>query len=124
MTMQRCCLSKRSAHESFEDRDAPSSQRRAVRVLIAIALVGCVVVGTIAYFGSVGKTLLELRLDDGGHAAIMTSWWIADSGDGILALAMFFLFLGAFFGGSTVAGGGWRAGTVTTVLTWEPRRLR
>jgi hypothetical protein len=99
-------------------------KRRAVRVLIAIALLGCVVVGTIAYFGSVGKTLLELRLDDEGHPAIMTSWWIADSGEGILVLAMFFLFLGAFFGGATVAGGEWRAGTVTTVLTWEPRRLR
>ena len=44
--------------------------------------------------------------------------------EGFLAVAMFFLFLGAFFGGATVVGGEWRAGTVTTVLTWEPRRLR
>jgi hypothetical protein len=99
-------------------------QRRAVRVLIAIALVGCALAGVVAYFGSAGKTVTELRLDQEGHPAIMTDWWIADSAEGFLVVAMFFLFLGAFFGGATVAGGEWRAGTVTTVLTWEPRRLR
>ena len=99
-------------------------QRRAVRVLIAIALVGCAVAGVVAYFGSAGKTVTELRFDDEGHPAIMADWWIAESAEGFLVVAMFFLFLGAFFGGATVAGGEWRAGTVTTVLTWEPRRLR
>jgi hypothetical protein len=99
-------------------------RRRAVRVLIAIAMVGCVLAGVIAYFGSAGKTLTELRIDDEGNPALMTDWWIADANEGFLAVAMFFLFLGAFFGGATVAGGEWRAGTVTTVLTWEPRRLR
>src|SRR4029079_9965827 len=32
--------------------------------------------------------------------------------------------LGGFFGGASVAGAEWRAGTITTVLTWEPRRVR
>lgn len=99
-------------------------RRRAIRVLIAIALAGCALAGVIAYGGSVGKTEIELRLDDEGNPAVMTDWWIADSNEGFLAVAMFFLFLGGFFGGATVAGGEWRAGTVTTVLTWEPRRLR
>ena len=99
-------------------------RRRAVRVLIAIAVVGCACAGVIAYVGSAGKTITELRLDDEGHPAVMTDWWIADANEGFLAVAMFFLFLGGFFGGATVAGGEWRAGTVTTVLTWEPRRLR
>jgi hypothetical protein len=99
-------------------------RRRAVRVLIAIALAGCALAGVIGYFGSVGKTLTELRFDDEGSPALMTDWWVADSNEGFLAVAMFFLFLGAFFGGATVVGGEWRAGTVTTVLTWEPRRLR
>ncbi len=99
-------------------------RRRAVRALIAIAVLGCAAAGVIAYLSSAGKTLLELRIDGEGSPAIMTDWWIADSGEGFLAVAMFFLFLGAFFGGATVAGGEWRAGTVTTVLTWEPRRLR
>jgi hypothetical protein len=98
--------------------------RRAVRVLIAIALFGCAFAGVISYIGSAGKTLTELRFDDEGHPAVMMEWWIADANEGFLAVAMFFLFLGGFFGGATVAGGEWRAGTMTTVLTWEPRRLR
>jgi hypothetical protein len=99
-------------------------QRRAVRVLITIALFGCAVAGVISYIGSAGKTLSELQRDDEGTPAVMSDWWIADSNEGFLAVAMFFLFLGGFFGGATVAGGEWRAGTMTTVLTWEPRRLR
>lgn len=98
--------------------------RRAVRVLIAIALFGCVLTGVIAFVSSAGKTTLQLRLEEGGHPAVMTDWWIPGASEGMLSIAMFFLFLGAFFGGATVAGGEWRAGTVATVLTWEPRRLR
>ncbi len=98
--------------------------RRAVRVLIVIALLGCVMAGTVSWFGSRGKSLTELRFDDEGHPAVMTDWWIADANEGFLAVAMFFLMLGGFFGGATVAGGEWRAGTMTTLLTWEPRRSR
>lgn len=98
--------------------------RRAVRVLIAIALLGCVMAGVVSWFGSRGKSVTELRFDEEGHPAVMTDWWNADANEGYLAAAMFFLVLGAFFGGATVAGGEWRHGTVTTVLTWEPRRLR
>lgn len=98
--------------------------RRAIRVLIGLGVLGCGLAGVVSWFGSRGKTLVELRIDDEGHPAVMTDWWIADSSEGFLALAMFFLLLGGFFGGATVAGGEWRAGTVTTLLTWEPRRLR
>lgn len=99
-------------------------RRRAVRVLIAIAVLGCMFAGTIAYLSSQGKTLAELSADGEGHPAVMTDWWIAGSGEGFLTIAGLFLLLGGFFGGATVAGGEWRAGTVTTVLTWEPRRVR
>lgn len=99
-------------------------RRRAVRALILIAALGCVVAGVIAFASSAGKTLAQLQVGDEGHPAVMTDWWIADANEGFLAIAMFFLFLGGFFGGATVAGGEWRAGTVTTLLTWEPRRLR
>jgi hypothetical protein len=100
-------------------------RRRSVRVLIATALLGCVVAGVIAFAGSAGKTLLELTLDDEGSPAVLTDWWIAsDDEGGFLAIAMFSLFLGGFIGGATLAGGEWRAGTVTTILTWEPRRGR
>ena len=97
--------------------------RRAVLVLIAIALAGCALAGAIAYFTSKGKTVAQLRLADDGPA-VMANWWIADDHVGVLSVGMFFLFLGGFFGGATVAGAEWRAGTITTVLTWEPRRLR
>ena len=97
--------------------------RRSVRVLIAIALVGCGFAGLVAYVGSSGKTIAQLRLDE-GNPAVMSNWWITDDHVGVLSVAMFFLFLGGFFAGATVAGAEWRAGTITTVLTWEPRRLR
>lgn len=97
--------------------------RRAVRVLIAIALVGCGFASLVAHLGSRGKTISQLRLDE-GNPAVMTNWWIADDHVGVLSVGVFFLFLGGFFAGATVAGGEWRAGTITTVLTWEPRRLR
>lgn len=99
-------------------------RRRAVRVLVATALLGCVVAGVIAFLSSRGMTVAELSLDGEGHPAVMTDWWSDDDGDGFLAVGAFFLALGGLFGGATVAGGEWRAGTVTTVLTWEPRRLR
>lgn len=98
--------------------------RRAVRVLIALAVLGCAVAGIVSWFGSRGKTVAELRFGEEGHPAVMTDWWIANANEGYLAAAMFFLVLGAFFGGATVAGGEWRHGTVTTLLTWEPRRFR
>ena len=46
------------------------------------------------------------------------------SGDGWIAVCAFFLALGGVIGGASVAGAEWRAGTVGTVLTWEPRRTR
>jgi len=98
--------------------------RRAIRVLIAVGLIGCLVAGVIAYLTSATMTIAEMRLEEGGHPAILTDWWDADRHDGYLSVAMLFLLLGALFGGATYAGGEWKAGTVTTVLTWEPRRLR
>ena len=99
-------------------------RRRAIRLLITLALLGCVLAGTVAWFGSRGKSVAELRFAEDGHPAIMTDWWIADANEGFLAIAMFFLAMGGFLGGATVAGAEWRAGTVTTLLTWEPRRFR
>ena len=54
---------------------------------------------------------------------MLTDWWVSGSADGQLGIAFFCLLLGGLFGGATVAGAEWRYGTVTTVLTWEPRRL-
>jgi len=98
--------------------------RRVVRVLILIALFGCALAGVIAFTDSAGKTLAELHANGSSHPAVMRDWWIAGSGDGALSVSGLFLLLGGLFGGASVAGAEWRAGTVTTVLTWEPRRVR
>ena len=60
------------------------------------------------------------------HPAVMRDWWVPNGGggDGAVTIASFFLVLGGIVGGATVAGAEWRYGTVATLLTWEPRRLR
>jgi hypothetical protein len=95
--------------------------RRVVWVLVALALCGCALAGVIAYLTSGEESIAQLRLDS--HPAIMSTWW-EGAGEGVVLIASFFLLLGALFGGASVAGAEWRAGTVTTVLTWEPRRTR
>lgn len=99
-------------------------RRRAIRVLIALGLAGCALAGVIAFASSAGKTILEMQeYGQTTHPAVMTDWWVSGGGDGMLALGFFFLLLGGLFGGATVAGAEWRFGTITTLLTWEPRRL-
>ena len=97
--------------------------RRAVWVLLLLAFVGIALLGVIAFTDSAGRSVAQLHAD-GTHPAVMTDWWLAGGGDSILMIAALPLLLGAVFGGATVVGAEWRAGTVTTVLTWEPRRLR
>ncbi len=100
-------------------------QRRAIRMLVLIAVLGCVLAGSIAYGTSAGKSLLELQGTGGdAHPALMEGWWRAGHSEGALGIAFFFLLIGGLFGGATFAGAEWRFGTITTVLTWEPRRLR
>lgn len=98
--------------------------RRVVRVMILLALVACVAAGVIAFTSSTGKTVAQLHVRDELHPAVLSDWWVAGKSDGAVLIASFFLLLGALFTGAAVAGSEWRAGTITTVLTWEPRRVR
>src|SRR4051794_21521017 len=98
--------------------------RRVVRVLILIALIGCVVAGVIAFVDSSGRTVADLNANNALHPAVLTDWWVADLSDGAALISAFFLLIGGIIGGAAVAGAEWRAGTITTVLTWEPRRVR
>lgn len=98
-------------------------RRRAVRALIVLALVGVAILGLVAFFDSAGKTVAQLQVN-GDHPALMAKWWVAGTGEGVLLIAAIPLLIGGLLGGATVAGAEWRAGTITTVLTWEPRRLR
>ncbi|MDP9404544.1 MAG: hypothetical protein M3P85_14775 [Actinomycetota bacterium] len=54
----------------------------------------------------------------------LTDLWAVDEGDSILQVTAVFLVIGALMGGATFIGGEWRWGTITTLLTWEPRRVR
>jgi ABC-type transport system involved in multi-copper enzyme maturation permease subunit len=98
--------------------------RRAIRVLILIGVLLIVLTASIALAKS-GN--FDARSTD-QHIARMTSMWPegqndADS-DSVLSIAGFFLVVGALFGGATALGAEWRVGTMTTLLTWEPRRVR
>ena len=89
--------------------------RRLIRWLVVIAIVGCVVAGVIARreAGPEG-TASEFRLID---------LWIR-GGDSFLGIAGIFLIIGAVIGGASMIGAEWRAGTLVTLLTWEPGRVR
>jgi hypothetical protein len=54
----------------------------------------------------------------------MVNWWTSGSSDSILSVAAVFLVVGAAICGASVAGAEWRAGTITTMLTWVPSRVR
>jgi hypothetical protein len=96
--------------------------RRLVWWMVFVAGVGCAFTGVVAFLSS--DDPVELARSTGDHPAFMANWWIAGTSDGILTVAALFLALGAAICGASVAGAEWKAGTITTVLTWEPSRLR
>jgi hypothetical protein len=98
--------------------------RRLVWALLALALLAIVVAGVVEFLASRDLDLVVLRGAGHQDPAVMTDWWISGSTDGPLAVGALLLVMGALVGGASVAGAEWRAGTVTTVLTWEPRRVR
>jgi hypothetical protein len=97
--------------------------RRVVWVLVLVGLVGIAILGVVAFVDSAGKSVADLTAE-GTHPAVIAGWWVPGGGEGILIIAAMPLALGAVIGGASVVGAEWRAGTVTTVLTWEPRRVR
>src|SRR5437899_4458698 len=98
--------------------------RRIVWGLLGLALLGIVLTAVLTFTDSAHLDLAALRAQGGHHPAVMADWWLAGTADGLLAVTALFLTIGGLIGGAAVAGGEWRAGTVATVLTWEPRRIR
>ncbi len=98
--------------------------RRAVWTLLGVALALIAVAAVVAFTDSADLDLARLRATGDHHPAVMTSWWVPGTGDGALAITAIFLAVGGLIGGAVVIGGEWKAGTVGTVLTWEPRRRR
>ena len=96
--------------------------RRFVRWMIVFALAMCATVGLIVYLTSRDPAELARSTE---HPANMVTWWTrGGGGDALLTTAAMFLVIGAAMCGASVAGAEWRAGTITTVLTWEPSRVR
>jgi hypothetical protein len=95
--------------------------RRVVRWMVAFALLLCAVAGIAAFVSSADAAEFARATE---HPARMGDWWLPGTGDGFLVLAAMFLAVGAAICGASVAGAEWRAGTITTVLTWEPSRVR
>jgi len=98
--------------------------RRLVWALIGIAVAGVLAGGIVGFLDSADLDLAKVRANGEEHPAVMRSWWVPGGGDGVLIVGAFLLIMGGLIGGSSVVGAEWRAGTVTTLLTWEPRRLR
>lgn len=93
--------------------------RRAVRLLVGVGVLLIVVVGGVTFAVTspddvTGPDPTPLRLTD---------LWHPDQ-DSVFGMGVVVLALGAVIGGALVVGGEWKAGTVTTLLTWEPRRVR
>jgi ABC-type transport system involved in multi-copper enzyme maturation permease subunit len=92
--------------------------RRLVRVLILIALLGIVVLALGAFFSSEPET---------GNAYSVADIWAGsdESGDAnTLGQTSGLFVLMGLLGGASFIGAEYKAGTITTVLTWEPRRVR
>ena len=95
--------------------------RRLVRWMIVIAVVFSVIAGLIIFLTSRNPVRFA---QDQAHPARMVNWWTSGTGDNLLTTAALFLVVGAAICGASVAGAEWRAGTMTTMLTWMPSRVR
>ena len=94
--------------------------RRLVRWMVLLAVALSALTGVIVYVTSRDPVALAR---EPSHPAHMESWW-GQANDGLLLTAAMFLVVGAAICGASVAGAEWKAGTITTALTWEPARLR
>jgi hypothetical protein len=98
--------------------------RRIVWGLLGLAIFLIALTAVLVFVDSADLDLVRVRAEGAHHAAVMADWWLPGTAEGLLAITAIFLVVGGLIGGATVAGGEWRAGTVGTVLTWEPRRAR
>jgi hypothetical protein len=108
----------------FEVEIRRALHRRIVWVLVGIALAGIVAAGVGVFIDSADLDVALAEARGEVQAAVLRDWWLPGSADGVLGVAAFLLAMGGLIGGASVVGAEWRAGTVTTVLTWEPRRVR
>ena len=127
--------------------------RRVVWVLVALAVVGIALTAVLVFVNTSsdddGSRTREFLVRDcvesqgGSSTAVarcrqtfpvgsfderlrLTDLWPEDQDEDerILGVTVIFLAIGGLLGGASMVGADWRAGTVSTLLTWEPRRVR
>jgi ABC-2 type transport system permease protein len=116
--------------------------RRLVWVLIALGLVGTAMTGGIVYANAEGspgrRAFVQCTATPSGETVCtestgeplpgdefaFTDLWPDDDEGPALAVPIVFLAIGGLLAGASTVGAEWRAGTITTLLTWEPRRVR
>lgn len=109
--------------------------RRTVRALVLVAVVAAVVmgIGVFANAEDVGgepddglvvqPAPRPATASDTDDPAYLVNLW-QDDGEGLLLIPGTLLPLGAAIAAASLLGAEWHAGTMTTLLTWAPRRLR
>jgi hypothetical protein len=89
--------------------------RPLVRWLVAIAVLGCVIAGAVAR--------ATAKPASSGDQFRLVELWLPGA-DSVLGVGAIFLLIGGVVGGASMVGAEWRAGTFTTLVTWEPARGR
>lgn len=106
--------------------------RRMVRVL-ALVFVGGFLLGAFLNFREDSNAppvdegfavVVEGGQDPSPFTLDLVEFWPSDGFEPILALAAVPLVMAGLVIGASMVGAEWRAGTITTALTWEPRRVR
>jgi ABC-type transport system involved in multi-copper enzyme maturation permease subunit len=95
--------------------------RRLVRVLVLVAVLGIVFIAIGAFVSS------DPDAADAFSPGDIWSNEFEDEGNGeanFVGGVSFLFLLMALLGGASFVGAEYKAGTITTLLTWEPRRLR
>jgi hypothetical protein len=95
--------------------------RRGVQALVVVALLGIAIAAVVGYVTSAGFEASTASSDP--HVARLADYW-GRGGETVMTVTVVFLAIGALLGGATVAAADWRAGTMTTLCTWEVRRGR
>jgi hypothetical protein len=107
--------------------------RRLVRILLLLGVIACAAAGIIAWlanddgpnqFEAERAVVVSDDLDPTPWAIDLVELWPENGADPVLGIAVIPLVMGALVAGASMVGAEWRAGTVTTNLTWEPRRVR
>jgi hypothetical protein len=94
--------------------------RRLVRVLVGLSVLAIVIGGVVVF----SKSSREPVVTEDRRYHLTSLWENDGSDDSNLAGVSFVLVVGAILCGASVAGADWRSGTMTSQLTWEPRRVR